>query len=395
MPRNLHICSARTALLALVCGLALASATAARAQDAPDKSPNTKPDSPKPKKIWTDDDLGRPGSTSHTGSAGASAPPGTTTTSATASGKQVTAREASKNRQQLYARKLQPLREELAKVDAEIRSLQEARKDGKNPTQATALEEEDPAGVTSDAQMEMLQSERAELQRKIDDLEEQERQGVAPSASPSVTAEGVQAASTNATGTELQQQLAEEKEQLERSEKQSQQLQQDLGLEKRQEASRAGTASRSNKSAASAATASLLNGKQVEAADLEKKIAELEAKLQSEQASAGPAQHGANAKSGVPESPIDDALANAAAVQAQWKKQFATIDYKIRTVKAQLDILQRELNLGVAQNAANSPTTSNASIHKSIDEKKKELVDLTAMRAQLAEQLRQAGLAQK
>ena len=387
MPRKLWICSARKAVLALTCALALGSASVAWAQDPPDKSP-TKPDAPKPKKVWTDDDLRRPQSDS--GVSGSA----TATASATASAKGVAARETTKNRQQLYARKLQPLREELAKVDAEIRSLQEARKDGKSTPAATALEEEDPAGVTSDAQMEMLQSERAELQRKIDDLE-QERQGVAPSASPSVSTEGVQAASTNATGTELQQQLAEEKEQLERSEKQSQQLQQDLGLEKQQEASSAVTPSRSDKSAASAATASLLNGKQVEAADLEKKIAELEAKLQSEQASAGPAQHGASAKSAVPDSPIDDALANAADVQAQWKKQFAAIDYKIRTVKAQLDILQRELNLGVTQDTANSSTTSNASIHKSIDDKKKELVDLTAMRAQLAEQLRQAGLAQK
>jgi len=206
---------------------------------------------------------------------------------------------------------------------------------------------------------------------------------------------GGAAASSSGMGKELEQQIAEEKEQLERSEKESQLLQQDLGLEKQQEASSADAPSRSDKSAVSAATASLLNGKQVASADLEKKIAELEVKLKSEQVSAGAGQHGANAKSGGPESPIDDALANAADVETQWKKQFATIDFKIRTVKTQLDILQRELNLGPAQDAANSSTPTNDSIHKSIDDKKKELVDLTAMRAQLAEQLRQAGLAQK
>jgi hypothetical protein len=296
-----------------------------------------------------------------------------------------------------YARQLQPLGEELAKVEAEIRSLQEARKDGKGTTDTASLEE-DPAGVTSDAQMEMLQSERAELQRKIDEVEEQASRGAAAPGdlrSEPLPQSGSPAASSDAMGNELAQQIAEEKEQLGRSQKDSQQLQQDLGLAKQLETSSANAPSRTDKSAASAATASLLNGKQVESTDLEKKIAELEAKLKSEQASASPGQSGASAKSAVPESPIDDALANAADVEAQWKKQFATIDYKIRTVKTQLDILQRELNLGVTQDAANSSTPPNASIHKSIDDKKKELVDLTAMRAQLAEQLRQAGLAQK
>jgi len=397
MPRELRICLVRTAMLALACGLALGAASAAGAQGAPDKSPTKAADRPKPKKVWTDDDLRRPGSPSDSAAAGSAAGSGTATAPGAASAKGAAGGDAGKARRERYARQLQPLQEELAKVDAEIRSLQEARKDGKGTTDAASLEE-DPAGVTSDAQMEMLQSERAELQRKIDEVEEQARQNAtAPGdlRSEQLAQSGGAAASGSGMGKELEQQIAEEKEQLERSEKESQLLQQDLGLEKQQEASNAALSSRSDKSAASAATASLLNGKQVEAADLEKKIAELEEKLKSQQVSAGPGQHGANVKSAVPESPIDDALANAADVQAQWKKQFAAIDFKIRTVKTQLDILQRELNLGITQDAANSSTPPNDSIHKSIDDKKKELVDLSAMRAQLAEQLRQAGLAQK
>ncbi|HXL23144.1 MAG TPA: hypothetical protein VOA78_11800 [Candidatus Dormibacteraeota bacterium] len=397
MPRKLWICSARTAMLALACGLALGAASAAWAQDMPDKSPTKPADRAKPKKVWTDDDLRRPGSPSDSGSAGSAAGSGTATASGAGSAKGAAAGDAGKARRERYARELQPLREELAKVDAEIRSLQEARKDGKGTADAASLEE-DPAGVTSDAQMEMLQSEHAELQRKIDEVEQQASHGAAALGdlrSEQLAPSGGAAASSSGMGKELEQQIAEEKEQLERSEKESQLLQQDLGLEKQQEASSADAPSRSDKSAVSAATASLLNGKQVASADLEKKIAELEVKLKSEQVSAGAGQHGANAKSGGPESPIDDALANAADVETQWKKQFATIDFKIRTVKTQLDILQRELNLGPAQDAANSSTPTNDSIHKSIDDKKKELVDLTAMRAQLAEQLRQAGLAQK
>jgi hypothetical protein len=397
MRRRLRICSARTATLAVACGLALGTASASWAQDMPDKSPTKPADIPKPKKVWTDDDLRRPGSPSDSAAAGAAAGSGTATASGAVSAKGAAAGDAGKARNERYAGELHPLREELAKVDAEIRSLLEAGKDGKGTTDPASLEE-DPAGVTSDAQMEMLQSERAELQRKIDEVEEQASHGAAAPGdlrSEQLAQSGGAAASSSGMGKELELQIAEEKEQLERSEKESLQLQRDLGLEKQQEASNAAASSRSDKSKASAATASLLNGKQVESADLEKKIAELEEKLKSDQASAGAGQHGTNAKSAVPESPIDDALANAADVQAQWKKQFAAIDYKIRTVKAQLDILQRELNLGITQDAANSSTPANDSIHKSIDDKKKELVDLTAMRAQLAEQLRQAGLAQK
>jgi hypothetical protein len=382
MPREFWTHAARMGLLALACGLALGAGSVSLAQD----SPVPAAPRPKPKKVWTDDDLRPSGSKPDSTSAG----------SATGSAK-AAAGDADKARRERYAQTVEPLREELAKVEVEIRSLQEARRDGKGTTEAASLEEE-PAGVTSDAQMEMLQSERAELQRKIDEVEEQAKQNAA--APGGLHSEPLAQSSTapapgSAIGNELEQQIAEEKQPLEHAEKESHQLQQELGLEKQQDTPSGDAHSRNQASAASAATASLLDGKQVEAADLERKIADLEDKLKSEQANSRAGQDGGSAKSGVPDSPIDDALANAADVEAQWKKQFAAIDSKIRAVKAQLDILQRERNLGVTQDAANSSHAAKDSIHKSIDDKKKELVDLTAMRAQLAEQLRQAGLAQK
>src|SRR5258705_8833897 len=73
-----------------------------------------------------------------------------------------------------YARQLQSLREEVAKIDADIRSLVEARKSGKGTTDAVALDQE-PEGVTSEGQIEVLRKRRALLLRQIDGLEEQAR----------------------------------------------------------------------------------------------------------------------------------------------------------------------------------------------------------------------------
>src|SRR5258708_18725670 len=73
-----------------------------------------------------------------------------------------------------YARQLQSLREEVAKIDADIKSFAEARKSGKGITDAVALDQE-PEGVTSEGQMEVLRKRRVVLVRQIDKLEEQAR----------------------------------------------------------------------------------------------------------------------------------------------------------------------------------------------------------------------------
>ena len=58
-----------------------------------------------------------------------------------------------------YARQLQSLREELAKIDTDVRTLVEARKSGKGITDAVALDQE-PEGVNSEGQMEVLRATR-------------------------------------------------------------------------------------------------------------------------------------------------------------------------------------------------------------------------------------------
>jgi hypothetical protein len=157
--------------------------------------------------------------------------------------------------------------------------------------------------------------------------------------------------------------------------------------------------SRRDKALESVQTTSLLTDKRVEASELEKKIAELEDKLKEEELNAGVKPNSASGKGAAPASPIDDALANAEDVEAQWRKQFAAIDYKIRVAKTELDILQRELNLDLTQYTPNPSTTMKESItrkqinkdRKAIGDKKKELLDLNAIRAELEEELRHAG----
>jgi chromosome segregation ATPase len=67
-----------------------------------------------------------------------------------------------------------------------------------------------------------------------------------------------------------------------------------------------------------------------------------------------------------------------------WRKLFAAIDYKITTAQTELDILQRELNLGSVQYYPNLNTAMKESVtrkdinehRKAIQEKKKEIAEL-------------------
>ncbi len=85
--------------------------------------------------------------------------------------------------------------------------------------------------------------------------------------------------------------------------------------------------------------------------------------------------------------------------EADWRKEFAEIDYKITTAQTELDILQRELNLGSVQYYPNPSTAMKESVtrkeinehRKAIQEKKKELAELKEQRDTLEDALRHAG----
>src|SRR5258706_12342357 len=73
-----------------------------------------------------------------------------------------------------YARQIQTLHDEIAKIDVELRALAEARKSGKGVTDAVALDQE-PEGVNPQGQITVSRKRRVDLLRQIDALEEQPR----------------------------------------------------------------------------------------------------------------------------------------------------------------------------------------------------------------------------
>ena len=85
--------------------------------------------------------------------------------------------------------------------------------------------------------------------------------------------------------------------------------------------------------------------------------------------------------------------------EAHWRKKFAALDYQIRTAQAELDILQREHNLGLVQYYPNPGTAMKESVtrkeinehRKAIADKKRELAELKKQRDDLEDALRHAG----
>src|SRR5260370_21700839 len=61
-----------------------------------------------------------------------------------------------------YAKQLAPLRQQLAKIDQQIRAMRQARKDGRGTTGAVNLDRA-PEGVNADAHLLPLQQRRTEV----------------------------------------------------------------------------------------------------------------------------------------------------------------------------------------------------------------------------------------
>jgi hypothetical protein len=78
-----------------------------------------------------------------------------------------------------YAKQLGPLREEIEQIDRQLKGILQARKDGRGGTAAVALDQE-PEGVTTEAEAVLLQKRRAVLVGKIDGLESEARRNEVP-----------------------------------------------------------------------------------------------------------------------------------------------------------------------------------------------------------------------
>jgi len=361
------------------------------------------------KTLWTNDALQRLASRPVANA------PGSSTRDTPPSGTSVRERYARQKDPKWYARQLQPLREELIRAESELKAIQQARKYGKSITGAVALDQE-PEGVSPEAQMEVLQQRRAELLRKIDELEEEARHNeIAPGdlrteraaeednrndANPGTTTRYGRKPSREVK--ELESAVADEKEHLEHARKEMELLRRDETLEKQQEYSNPEPPSRRNKRSPLVGIKSRLEEEQGEIREMEQDISELEDRLEDLRRSApveGQKEAGDAAETDSRTGSVQNEPPSEAENEALWRKRFAAIDYKIRIAQTELDILQRELNLGSIQYYPNPATAMKESItrrainehRKAIEDKKKEIADLNKQREELEDELRHAG----
>ncbi len=301
-----------------------------------------------------------------------------------------------------YARQLQSLREEVATIDADIRSFAEARKSGKGVTDTVALDQE-PEGVTPEGQMEVLRKRRVVLVRQIDKLEEQARHnaivpGELRTEYGPEEPETTSGRKLNREAKELENTLAQEREHLEHAWKDAELLQRDQKLKAQQEYSNPEPPSRRNKPSDLSGITTRLTEKQAEVQEEEQKVAELEDQLKDLRRNS-PAEREPEADAVAESESTNLENENGERAEAYWRKQFAAIDYQIRTAQTELDILQREHNVEVVQYYPNPATAMKESItrkeinahRKAIEDKKKELAELKKRRDDLEDELRHAG----
>src|SRR6266478_5408316 len=254
-----------------------------------------------------------------------------------------------------YARQIQSLRDEVAKIDADLKTLEEQGRHN--------------AIVPGDLRKDYGPEEPTTSARKPNHEEK-----------------------------DLENTLAQEKEHLEHARKEAELLRRDQKLKEQQEYSNPEPPSRRNKPSELVRISTRLTEKQAEAKEAEQKVAELEGRLTD-----------LRWNSPTESAPEGDAAAESESVnsendrdqkdEAYWRKQFAAIDYKIRTAQTELDILQRELNVGLVQYDPNPATAMKESVtrkrinehRKAIDDKKKELRELKKQRDDLEDALRHAG----
>ncbi len=248
--------------------------------------------------------------------------------------------------------------------------------------------------------MTVLQERRTQLLRKIDELEELARHNAIVPGELRVDYGPEQPAtlsgrngSFSRKAKELENSLAEEREHLEHARKEAELLRRDQDLKKQQEYSNPEPRSRRSKPSELVGISSPLTEKQAEVQEIEQKLMELEDQLGDLRRNTPP-ESGTEAGA----APVDERV-DEEKNEAYWRKQFAAIDYKIRTAQTELDILQRELNLASVQYYPNPATAMKESItrrrinehRKAIEDKKKEIVELKKQRDDLEDALRHAA----
>ena len=301
-----------------------------------------------------------------------------------------------------YAKQLAPLRQELVEIDQQIRTLRQARKDGKGTTGSVALDKA-PEGVSVEADLLLLQQCRTQVLQRIGDIEDEARRNdVAPGAVRAEESIEESGAAPDATAdtpvsspeiTETKESLRQEREHLERTKNEATLLQRKLNLDTHTVYSNPEYTLQRSAKAKLTVTQNQIAEKQDEIQQTQQRIAQLE-------------EHLKDLRFNSPDKDGESAASNdAAKVKAEekgedyWRKQFAEIHYKIRMTQSELDISQRELNEALLIYDPNpqkalreNVTRNNINAHrKAIEDKKKELAELRRQLSDLDDELRHAG----
>lgn len=370
-------------LLACVCSQALGQET----------------QSPQPKKVWTDEDLKK---LSQQGTVKTGKPVSCENSS-----------EADKNEPyrrekdpKWYFRQLEPLRQELTRVENNLRVLSEAKRSGKAGTRTIELDSEE-AGVTTDGEITVLERRRDDLRKRIDDLEEQGRHNNILPGQMRENAEtrrwspdngepngsGCENQSESGVAKELQSRLAEDKKRLDDADKELDLLRREQRLEEQKEFSKPETQRRREAPARLVGIGNEILEKDAEVQGLQERIAQLEDQIEDTK------RHPAT-EAGQGERPgSTEAIQTEKEAELSWRKQFGEIDYKIAIARKELDILQREHNILLMQYYANPATAMKEGVTRrdinnhraAIEGKQKELSELKNQREDLEDALRHAG----
>ncbi len=355
------------------------------------------------KKVWTNEDVKRPRSSE----------PGAPTDVTVPDSQNVNANEDvgehySRTKDPAwYVKQISSLREEVEKIDAQVRGLRESLKTGKGATGQIVLDQ-DTAGISPEAQVQVLQQRRSQLEGQIDELEEEARKNdigrgilrnTAVSDAPAVRSP---MSKPNAEETRAVNTLQEEREHLERLEGEIDLLQRNLDLQARQIYSNADARARRSGESTLASLKQEIVSKQQEVESANEIIAWLEDHLEDIKLKA--ASKPPSGKDELAQDESGSALKATGEEQIEkdepyWRKRFADAYYPLRMAEKELDVMQRELNVHSEQyypdpNKALREQYSRREINarrQKIEAKKSEIKKLRETIADLEDELRHSG----
>jgi hypothetical protein len=355
--------------------------------------------SPPPKKIWTNDDLKQ---LSQQGAL-ETGKPGSGENSSDADKNEPYRREKDPK---WYFLQLEPLLQELTKVENNLRALSEAKRSGKAGTRTIELDNE-AAGVTTDGEITVLERRRDDLRKRIDDLEEQGRHNNILPGQMRENAEtrrwspesgesnsfGRESQSESGVAKELESRLTEDKKRLNDVDKELDLLRREQRLEEHKEFSKPEAQPRREAPARLVRIGNEIVEKDTEVQGLQEGIVRLEDQI--EDTKRHPpleAEQGGSLGS-------SEAIQTAKEEELSWRKQFGEIDYTIAIARKELDILQREHNVLLMQYYANPATAMKEGVTRrdinnhraAIEGRQKELSELKNQREDLEDALRHAG----